>query len=112
MIDLEDHAGRQALDIAQVKEEGFPAVSQVEVQGRVPEGIVDETGIEHGMPVRGFGRLAGIPFPATTPSTPVVETFYYGSACVVKATREKSLDFKEEKRFDSQLDDLLQPTGR
>jgi hypothetical protein len=70
VVDLEDHAGRKRLDIAQIEKQGFPAVSQIQVQGWVPEGGVDESGIEHGQPVRGFDRKAGIPFPATIPSTP------------------------------------------
>jgi hypothetical protein len=35
-------------------------------------------------------------------------SFYYGCAGAVKVTRQKYLDFHGEKRFDSQLDDLVQ----
>jgi hypothetical protein len=70
VVDLEDHAGRKRLDGAQVKEQGFPAVSQIQVQGGIPEGVVDESCIEHGQPVRGFHRKAGIPFPTIFPSAP------------------------------------------
>ena len=70
VVDLEDHAGRKRLDVAQIEKQGFPAVSQIQVQGGVPEGVVDESGIEHGQPVRGFDRKAGIPFPTIFPSAP------------------------------------------
>jgi hypothetical protein len=75
VIDLEDHAGCKRLDIAQIEEQGFPAVSQIQVKGGVPEGIVDESGTEHGKPVRGVDRKAGIPVPLTLPPAPSYETF-------------------------------------
>jgi len=52
------------------------------------------------------------PYPATVPVHKSFFYFYYGSAGAVKATRQKSLDFHSEKRFDSQLDAFIVIIGR
>jgi hypothetical protein len=109
VIDLEDHAGRQVANIAQIEKQGFPAVPQIEVQGRVAERVVDKSGTEHGQPLRSCGPETGIQFPVIVPAAvDPLSFFYYGSAGAVKATRQKTLDFHSEKRSYSQLDDPLQ----
>jgi hypothetical protein len=56
------------------------------------------------------GALAGHPESLSRrPFHPpqAMRRFYYGPACAVKATHQKTLDFREEKRFYAQLDTLF-----
>jgi hypothetical protein len=72
MIDLEDHAGRQGTDVTQIEEKGFPAVPHIEVQGRVPEGVVDEPHVEHEGPFPALGPGAEILSPSAFPVSKVL----------------------------------------
>jgi len=102
-VRLEDHPGRQRPDVPQIEQQRLPAVSHVEEKGRVPEGVVDETGAEHDC-------LSGPPHadralrPYGIPACPDRFLFVLWRSGAVKERRQKSLDFRGRKRFIAQLD--------